>query len=160
MTHCELCDSDGGLLLVKHEQYRVIAVEGGDALSYPGYCRVVWNQHVREMSDLSDDARMLLMNAVFRVESALRLSLNPDKINLASLGNMTPHLHWHVIPRRSNDPTFPNPVWAVKNAPLSATSGLPVVTLGALGTLGIAEKPADWQYAIRAAFNDGAGTPT
>jgi diadenosine tetraphosphate (Ap4A) HIT family hydrolase len=37
--------------------------------------------------------------------------LQPDKINLASLGNVVPHLHWHVIPRFADDPHFPNPVW-------------------------------------------------
>jgi diadenosine tetraphosphate (Ap4A) HIT family hydrolase len=38
----------------------------------------------------------------------------PDKINLASLGNVVPHLHWHVIPRFADDPHFPNPVWGVR----------------------------------------------
>ena len=43
----------------------------------------------------------------------MRQVLNPTKINLASLGNMTPHLHWHVIPRFADDVNFPNPVWAI-----------------------------------------------
>jgi diadenosine tetraphosphate (Ap4A) HIT family hydrolase len=63
---------------------------------------------------------------VFCVEAALRPSLNPDKINLASLGNMTPHLHWHVIPRYANDATFPKPIWAggvdPSSAPISKSS--------------------------------------
>ena len=37
--------------------------------------------------------------------------VNPDKINLASLGNMVPHLHWHVIPRFRDDRHFPEPIW-------------------------------------------------
>lgn len=143
MTHCELCDSDGGLLLVKHDKYRVIAVAGGDALSYPGFCRVVWNAHVREMSDLTDADRALLMNAVYRVEAALRLSLNPDKINLASLGNVTPHLHWHVIPRYLDDATFPKPIWAAINPSTISTNPASVATLG---------NQANWKSAIRAAF--------
>jgi diadenosine tetraphosphate (Ap4A) HIT family hydrolase len=51
------------------------------------------------------------MSIVLAVEQALRRVLNPDKVNLASLGNMTPHLHWHVIPRFRDDRHFPNPVW-------------------------------------------------
>lgn len=51
------------------------------------------------------------MHVVFAVESALRDLLHPDKINLASLGNATPHLHWHVIPRFRGDPHFPDPIW-------------------------------------------------
>ena len=40
-----------------------------------------------------------------------KLFLQPDKINLASFGNMVPHLHWHVIPRFKDDMHFPNPIW-------------------------------------------------
>ncbi|MNC89752.1 hypothetical protein D3C83_57330 [compost metagenome] len=52
------------------------------------------------------------MRVVFGVEAGLRELLRPDKINLASLGNAVPHLHWHVIPRFRNDPHFPSPIWA------------------------------------------------
>jgi len=78
---------------------------------YPGFCRVIWNAHVGEMTDLPERERELLMHAVFSVETALRELLQPHKINLASLGNVAPHLHWHVIPRFENDPHFPQPVW-------------------------------------------------
>jgi diadenosine tetraphosphate (Ap4A) HIT family hydrolase len=49
---------------------------------------------------------------VFAVESVLREQLDPHKINLASLGNVVPHLHWHVIPRYTDDPHFPQPIWS------------------------------------------------
>jgi diadenosine tetraphosphate (Ap4A) HIT family hydrolase len=49
---------------------------------------------------------------VFAVEGSLRATLAPDKVNVASLGNLTPHLHWHVIPRFADDPHFPHSVWA------------------------------------------------
>ena len=52
------------------------------------------------------------MAVVFAVEAYVRLSLEPDKMNLASLGNLTPHLHWHVIPRWRDDRHFPDPVWS------------------------------------------------
>ena len=52
-----------------------------------------------------------MMNIVFAVESAIREVIHPDKINLASLGNKTPHLHWHIIPRFENDKHFPNSHW-------------------------------------------------
>jgi diadenosine tetraphosphate (Ap4A) HIT family hydrolase len=64
------------------------------------------------MTDLSPAARTRFMNAVFATETALRETLHPDKINLASLGNLTPHLHWHVIPRYSGDRHFPLSIWA------------------------------------------------
>lgn len=94
-------------------------VDGIEGETYPGFCRAIWNRHIKEMSDLTSEERGVLMDAVFRVEAALRISLKPDKINLASLGNMTPHVHWHIIPRFKNDAAFPKPIWAV--SPLPAT---------------------------------------
>jgi len=55
--------------------------------------------------------RARMMKTVFAVELAIRETFNPDKINLASLGNKTPHLHWHVIPRFEHDRHFPNSHW-------------------------------------------------
>ena len=116
---CELCGGDGGDLLWRDRQCRVVRVnESG----YPGFCRVVWNTHVREMTDLDAGERARLMHVVFQVESALRQLLHPDKINLASLGNTTPHLHWHVIPRFRGDPHFPNPIWGAELRQLPPTA--------------------------------------
>lgn len=105
---CELCERDGGELLWRDPRCRVVYV---DEPGYPGFCRVIWVAHVKEMSDLSDGDRAHCMRIVFAVESVLREVLRPEKINLASLGNLTPHLHWHVIPRFRDDPHFPNPIW-------------------------------------------------
>jgi diadenosine tetraphosphate (Ap4A) HIT family hydrolase len=63
------------------------------------------------MTDLSAANRGHLMHIVYAVESALRARLTPAKMNLASLGNATPHLHWHVVPRFADDTHFPQPVW-------------------------------------------------
>ena len=110
MDHCELCVTAGGEILWEDAFCRVILV---DDAAYPGFCRVIWHAHVKEMSDLNPTAQNRLMRTVFAVESALRETLKPDKINLASLGNMVPHLHWHVIPRFKHDPHFPHPIWGV-----------------------------------------------
>lgn len=83
-----------------------------DEPRHPGFCRVVWTAHVREMSDLPPADAARLMATVLTVERVLREQLGPDKINLASLGNVVPHLHWHVIPRWCDDSHFPDPVWA------------------------------------------------
>jgi len=78
---------------------------------YPGFCRVILNRHVKEMTNLAEAERNGLMRIVFAVESAVRDLAVPDKINLESLGNAVPHLHWHVIPRWTDDAHFPKPVW-------------------------------------------------
>ena len=105
---CELCDESGGEVLWRDEWCRVVLVDEPD---YPGFCRVIWGGHVKEMSDLPQAQREHLMHVVFAAEQALRQVLSPDKVNLASLGNVTPHLHWHVIPRFASDRHFPNPIW-------------------------------------------------
>ena len=56
------------------------------------------------------------MNVVFAVEKVVRTLFAPDKINLASFGNMTPHLHWHVIPRWHDDRHFPSRSGAASSA--------------------------------------------
>lgn len=105
---CELCTTSGGVVLWQSPRCRVVRVEHPD---YPGFCRVIWNCHVREMTDLAVDEQQELMTVVFAVESVVRAACLPDKINLASLGNMTPHVHWHIIPRWETDKNFPEPIW-------------------------------------------------
>ncbi len=106
---CVFCREDGGEVLWKDDAMRVVLADEPD---WPGLCRVIWNAHVAEMSDLSDDERARVMTAVNIVERAMRRVLVPDKINLASLGNQVPHVHWYVIPRFTNDSRFPLPIWA------------------------------------------------
>jgi len=109
MTTCPLCSPTDEQVLWKDEVLRIILVNDPD---YPAFCRVILNRHVQEMTDLPAAECARLMQAVYAVEAALREHLQPDKINLASLGNQVPHLHWHVIPRFADDVHFPDPVWA------------------------------------------------
>ena len=106
---CELCESPGGEVVWESDLCRVVLV--GDA-DYPGFCRIILHRHVREMTDLPGKERMQLMNVLFAVETAIRTLYQPDKINLASLGNMTPPVPWHLIPRWRDDRHFPQPIWA------------------------------------------------
>jgi diadenosine tetraphosphate (Ap4A) HIT family hydrolase len=83
-----------------------------DDPNLPGFCRVIWNRHVAEMTQLSYGERDLLMHLVFAVEGAVRSVMRPNKINLAALGNQVPHMHWHVIPRFEDDAFFPGSAWS------------------------------------------------
>jgi len=109
---CPLCvASHAESILWQDERCRVVDVGDRD---YPGYCRVIWNQHIREMTDLAIEPRTHLLAIVCSVEQVLRELLRPDKINLASLGNQVPHLHWHIVPRFADDPHFPDSIWATR----------------------------------------------
>jgi len=107
---CVYCETAGGRVLYEDARARVVLADE----PFAGFCRVIWKAHVREMTDLAESDRMHLMNLVFAVEAALRALLDPVKINLASLGNLVPHVHWHVVPRFADDSHFPQPVWAAR----------------------------------------------
>ena len=123
---CPLCAEDGGALVWRGERLRVIrAQEAG----FPAFYRVVWNAHAAEFSDLAAVDRVHCMEAVALVEQALRQHLSPTKVNIAALGNMVPHLHWHVIARFDWDSHFPAPVWAAAQRPSPAAQEAGVRTL-------------------------------
>lgn len=120
-NNCALCQPSAHLILWRDDFCRVVLLNDAD---YPAYCRVELTAHVKEMTDLAPADRARTMKVVFAVETAVREVIQPDKINLASLGNKTPHVHWHIIPRFENDKHFPNSHWgeatqAGKPTPLS-----------------------------------------
>ena len=110
MTDCPLCTDRGGELIAEcAPHFRVIrAIDA----NFPAFYRLIWQQHTAEFSDLSPAQRQLCMEAVAAIERVLRQHLQPTKINLASLGNVVPHLHWHIIARFDWDSHYPDPVWA------------------------------------------------
>ena len=122
-ANCDLCRllagfdaapaaaASAGPLVWRDARLAVVLV---DEPGYPGFTRVVWHEHVREMTDLAPQDRDHVMRAVWAVEQAQRATMSPHKVNLASFGNMTPHVHWHVIPRYTDDAHFPNPTWGAK----------------------------------------------
>lgn len=130
---CPLCAHEGGVLLLRQHKLRVVRVAGAPdaalqpgvqpealAEAFPAFYRVIWNAHVAEWSDLSQAEQGLCMRAVSAVERVLRRQLQPSKINLAALGNVVPHLHWHVLARFDWDSHFPAPVWAAALRPADA----------------------------------------
>ena len=137
---CELCANPGGELLWQNEFCRVVRVAGADGKAFPGYCRVVWHRHAAEMSDLVASDMSHIMDVVLATERVVRRVVQPDKINLASLGNLVPHLHWHVIPRWKDDSHFPAPIWAAAQRggtarPMPASDDLQYALNSELSTL-------------------------
>ena len=106
---CILCTTTGGVLVYQGEKFRLIRA---DETGFPAFYRLVWTDHVAEFSQLEPADQRLCMGAVSTVEKTLIEALRPTKINLAALGNMVPHLHWHIIARFDWDSHFPAPVWA------------------------------------------------
>jgi len=106
---CSLCEGPGGALVFQGPKFRVIRA---DEPGWPAFYRLVWTAHASEFSDLAPADRRLCMDAVAQVEQVLRAHLRPAKVNLAALGNVVAHLHWHIVARFEWDSHFPAPVWA------------------------------------------------
>lgn len=104
--HCE--PKDQADRLWEDEQCRAVLIHN---TGFEGWCRVIWTDHVRELSDLTSEQRDHIMDVVNAVEMGLIKLLVPAKINLAALGTAAPHLHFHIVPRFTDDPSFPDPVW-------------------------------------------------
>jgi len=79
---------------------------------FPGYVLLFTKTHVTELFHLQSQVRAELMDEVSRVAEALHGVFQPDKINYELLGNMVPHMHWHLVPRFATEPLWPRPIWA------------------------------------------------
>ncbi len=106
---CPLCNPANENVIFQNDFVRVILVD-----EIPGYVRVITQKHVKEFSDLSDEEAVNLTMLVKKIEKIIIETLNPDKVNIASLGNMVPHMHVHIIPRFKNDPWWPGATFCEK----------------------------------------------
>jgi diadenosine tetraphosphate (Ap4A) HIT family hydrolase len=80
---------------------------------FPGWTVLVLKRHATEIFQLSAEERSRLFEEISAVAQALMDVFRPIKINYELLGNQLPHIHWHVIPRLTNDPAHRDPVWTV-----------------------------------------------
>ena len=106
---CPLCEQPGGLPVWSSAWMRLIRA---DEALHPATYRLVWNTHVAEFSELPQLQRLACVDALALVEREMLRRLRPRKINLAALGNLVPHLHWHLIARWDWDAHWPQSVWA------------------------------------------------
>lgn len=129
---CALCREAGGEIVWQNEALRVVLA---DEPQFPGFTRVIWHAHVREMTDLAPAERAALMDVVWTVEVTMRRVLAPEKINVASLGNAVPHLHWHVVPRWPDDASFPGSPWSAQRQDAQADPAASRARIEATGAL-------------------------
>lgn len=109
LPQCPLCRPQGETVVAETPEFRI--VDAKDA-RFPGYFRLIWKPHVKEMSDLQTSEAIMLWAALLQVERAVCHTMDPDKVNLAEFGTQVPHLHWHIIPRFKDDACFPDSIWS------------------------------------------------
>lgn len=78
---------------------------------YAGYCVLVSRTHASELSQLPDAERRAYLDEMCVLAKAVEEVATPRKLNYELLGNQVPHLHWHLFPRREDDPDRLKPVW-------------------------------------------------
>lgn len=91
---------------------------------FSGWTVLVSKQHVTELFALAPDARNRLMEEVCAVAQVVAEVYGAKKMNYELLGNQLPHMHWHLVPRRSGDPAPSEPVWRVPHEPVRLTPDL------------------------------------
>jgi diadenosine tetraphosphate (Ap4A) HIT family hydrolase len=106
---CPLCVTENENIIYKDSFIRIILVD-----EIPGYIRIITQKHIKEFSELSDEDAKKLALIIKNLEKGILKALKPDKINIATLGNMVPHLHIHIIPRFKNDPWWPDATFCPK----------------------------------------------
>ena len=84
--------------------------------NYPWFILVPQRTHsntaeLTEIYQLDTTDRAQLMRESCLLAEALNSVFQPDKLNLATIGNMVPQLHYHHVVRFEGDPAWPGPVW-------------------------------------------------
>ncbi|MGH4050085.1 MAG: HIT family protein [Clostridium sp.] len=90
----EICTLEASTLYLFKEQ------------TYKGRCVVAYNGHKSELFDLSDEERVLYMKDVARVAKAISIAFSADKINYGAYADTMTHLHYHIVPKYKNGPSF------------------------------------------------------
>jgi diadenosine tetraphosphate (Ap4A) HIT family hydrolase len=84
---------------------------------FPGWTLLILKRHATELYDLQRDERAALMEAVSDVSRALAAAYDAVKMNYELLGNQLRHIHWHLVPRRADDPIPRMPTWTLPHEP-------------------------------------------
>ena len=80
---------------------------------YRGHGVLVFDpRHVTRLAELTSAEWHAYAADLQRVAAAITTVCEPDHMNVESLGNVMPHLHWHVIPRYKDDPRWRQPIWS------------------------------------------------
>ena len=109
MSDCELCIRSTLPILWQDKTFRIVLVNNKNIR---GYLRLELIDHVKEIHHLTPAIQSEMYKMINIIEKIITDIYKPEKINLASLGNKTPHLHWHIIARFMNDNFFPESIWA------------------------------------------------
>ncbi len=135
MSQCPLCDR---VIQCQNKSYQYLIHEFkhsyfvlGEHQFYEGYSLLVAKDHYREMTDLPAVIQGEFFQEMMLASKVIEQTFKPTKMNMCSLGNVVPHLHWHFFPRYQTDPDFKNPPWLqmhlFDSAKISPAAAFPLI---------------------------------
>ncbi len=112
---CPLCDKLNRLSELPSEdivwQFPHSVAFLGPWQYYTGYCVLVSRSHVCELHRIPKPERDSFLDEMLLLSQAIEIAFQPRKLNCESLGNQVPHAHWHLFPRRDDDPDTLKATW-------------------------------------------------
>jgi diadenosine tetraphosphate (Ap4A) HIT family hydrolase len=90
--------------------------------TYRGHCQLVFDaRHVEGLEHLEAGEHDTLMQDLRGAAQAISAVVKPDRMNYCSLGNVVPHLHWHLVPRYRSDPRWGAPIYTTDMMDMQVT---------------------------------------
>ncbi len=83
---------------------------------YPWIILVPRIENAVDITDLTTENRLELIEEINQVATAIKQHYQPDRLNIAMLGNIVPQLHCHIIARFKTDFAWAKPVWGIGDA--------------------------------------------
>ncbi|MGQ0643424.1 MAG: HIT domain-containing protein [Gemmatimonadaceae bacterium] len=122
---CPLCPprADDTPFWMKISTLRVSTLYLDRNQTYRGHCQLVFDlRHAVGLESLSSDEFTAFMSDLNTAARAIAVTCRPDLMNYASLGNVMPHLHWHLVPRSKLDPRWGGPIYTTTREEMRETS--------------------------------------
>jgi diadenosine tetraphosphate (Ap4A) HIT family hydrolase len=106
---CSICGFNLWLPLIRLD---VSTLGLYDDARFPGRCILALHDHYEDLSEVELDLLQRFANDVRRAGGAIKAASDADRMNYAVLGNVEPHVHFHLIPRLfAIDPVPRRPPW-------------------------------------------------
>jgi len=73
---------------------------------YLGRCKLALKRHIEDITETTQEERNELFNLLKKIRKVIIDLFGADHFNYYSAGNISPHVHMHVIPRYNHEVEF------------------------------------------------------
>lgn len=121
---CPFCQprADDSPFWIKVATLRVSTLYLDRNQTYGGQCVLIFDaRHLVGLESLTLDEFGSFTRDLHTSAQAIVAACQPDLMNYASLGNVVPHLHWHLVPRYKDDPRWGGPIYTTTREEMPRT---------------------------------------